>query len=169
MSPLVVVHGVESVGKTGLARDLAARFGGLFLPEFGRTWCEIFGTDCTAQDLIEIGENQQENIVHALADGRLVISDTDALMTAAWAEMMLGQRIPELLGYPKAQLYLYCRPDVPFVADGLRIFGKPAERQRFDAIARGVLDRAEVNYVTIEGDWATRTAKAEAAIDQLLG
>ena len=168
MTKLIVVHGVESVGKTTLGRNLAGRFGALFLPEFGRTWCEIFGTDCSADDLLEIGANQQENIEHALADGRTVISDTDALMTAAWAEMMLGRPLPELLTYRKADLYLHCSPDVPFVADGLRVFGKSADRERFDGICRSVLDRAGVNVVDVRGSWAEREAVAAAALEELL-
>lgn len=169
MSKLVVLHGVESVGKTTLGRVLAGRAGALFLPEFGRAWCEIFGTDCDAADLLEIGVNQQDNIEHALRDGRAVFSDTDALMTAAWAEMMLGQQLPELLTYRKADLYLYCKPDVPFVADGLRIFGQPEQRERFDRMAQAALDRAHANYVVIEGDWESREAIASEAVARILG
>jgi nicotinamide riboside kinase len=168
MSKLIVLHGVESVGKTSLGRVLAGRAGALFLPEFGRAWCEIFGTDCGPDDLLEIGLNQQENIEHALRDGRPVFSDTDALMTAAWAEMMLGHPLPELLTYRKADLYLYCKPDVPFVPDGLRIFGEREQRERFDRIAQGVLERANAHYVVIEGDWAERDALAWAAVSDLL-
>lgn len=165
---LVVLHGAESTGKTNLGRELAAAYGGLFLPEFGRTWCEIFGTDCTAADLVEIGTNQQRNIEEALVDRQLVISDTDALMTAAWSEMMLGEVPQQLLDGRKADLYLHCRPDVPFVDDGLRVFGDPSDREKFDIIARAMLDRAGVKVVEIAGDWNERRVKAVGAIDALL-
>jgi nicotinamide riboside kinase len=165
---LVVVHGAESVGKTNLGRELAAAYGAMFLPEFGRTWCEIFGTDCTVDDLIEIGENQQRNIEHALADREFVISDTDSLMTAAWSRMMLGETPPQLLGARKADLYLHCVPDVPFVDDGLRVFGNPADRAKFDSIARKVLAETGVPVVEISGDWHSRRVKAVSAIDALL-
>ena len=166
---LIVLNGVESTGKTNLGRRLAARYGILFLPEFGRTWCEIFGTDCTAADLVEIGENQHRNIDEALEDGRAVISDTDALMTAAWAQMMLGEVPPALLAHRKADLYLHCLPDVPFVEDGLRLFGDPADRARFDAIVRDTYARAGVAPVMIAGDWDERYDAAVAAIDAVLG
>lgn len=165
---LVVLHGAESVGKTNLGRELAVAYGALFLPEFGRTWCEIFGTDCCVADLIEIGENQQRNIEHALADRAFVISDTDSLMTSAWAQMMLGENPPALLAARKADLYLHCRADVPFIDDGLRVFGDEAQRQKFDALSRQVLADAGVNVVEISGDWHTRRVKAVAAIDALL-
>ena len=165
---LIVVHGAESTGKTTLGRKLAAALGASFLPEFGRTWCEIFGTDCSAADLVEIGEYQQRNIAEALADRPIVVSDTDALMTAAWAEMMLGTIPQELIGAPKADLYLHCAIDVPFVDDGLRIFGEPADRQRFDSIARRVLDDAGVAVVEVSGDWDQRFAIASAAVQELI-
>lgn len=166
---LIVLNGVESTGKTNLGRRLAARYGILFLPEFGRTWCEIFGTDCDAADLVEIGENQHRNIDEALEDGRTVISDTDALMTAAWAQMMLGTIPGELLAQRKADLYLHCLPDVPFVEDGLRMFGDPADRARFDRIVRDIYVRAGVEPVLISGDWDQRYEAAIAAIDRALG
>ena len=165
---LVVLHGAESTGKTNLGRELAAAYGGLFLPEFGRTWCEIFGTDCSVEDLIEIGTNQQRSIAEALVDRQLVISDTDAIMTAAWSKMMLGVVPRELIEGPKADLYLHCRPDVPFVDDGLRVFGNPADRKKFDQIAREMLDEAGVSVVEISGDWNERRVKAVGAIDALL-
>ena len=165
---LIVVHGAESTGKTTLGRELASAHGALFLPEFGRTWCEIFGTDCSAEDLVEIGEYQQRNIEEALDDRPIVISDTDSLMTAAWAEMMLGAITPKLLAARKAELYLHCAIDVPFVDDGLRIFGKPADRERFDSIARQVLEEAGVRVVEVHGTWQQRLAIASAAIEELL-
>lgn len=165
---LIVVHGAESTGKTTLGRELASAHGALFLPEFGRTWCEIFGTECSAEDLVEIGDYQQRNIEEALDDRPIVISDTDALMTAAWAEMMLGAIPPKLLAARKADLYLHCDIDVPFVDDGLRIFGKPAERERFDAIARRVLEGAGVRVVEVRGNWQQRLAIATSAIEELL-
>jgi nicotinamide riboside kinase len=166
---LIVLNGVESTGKTSLGRNLASRYGALFLPEFGRTWCEIFGTECSASDLVEIGENQHRNIEDALGDGRFVISDTDALTTAAWAEMMLGDVPPELFNHRRADLYLHCLPDVPFVDDGLRVFGEPEDRRRFDVIARDILERAGAPTVLISGDWEQRYERALAAIDAYLG
>jgi len=165
---LIVLHGVESTGKTNLGRELAAAYGGLFLPEFGRTWCEIFGTDCSEQDLVEIGENQHRNIEDALSDGRIVISDTDALTTAAWAKMMLGEVPPELFGHRRADLYLHCLPDVPFVDDGLRVFGEPVDRFRFDDIAQSILREADAPVVLIRGTWEMRYETAVAAVEALL-
>jgi HTH-type transcriptional repressor of NAD biosynthesis genes len=157
---LIVLHGVESVGKTTIARELSAYFGAEFLPEFGRSYCEINGTDCAADDLLKIGHWQQRNIETALKERALVFSDTDALMTAAWARMMIGRDIPELMKGRKGDLYLYCAPDTPFVEDGLRVYGHPRDRARFDEIARDVLEEAGVDWVPIRGPFDRRIAQA---------
>lgn len=165
---LIVVHGVESVGKTTLAREMASFFGAEFLPEFGRSYCEIHGTDCSADDLLLIGRWQQHNIETALTEHDIVVSDTDALMTAAWARMMLGHDIPELFAARKADLYLYCAADTPFVNDGLRIYGDPHDRARFDMVTRSVLAQAGIRPVILRGSWEARKRTAIAAIRELL-
>ena len=165
---LIVVHGVESTGKTTLGRRLAGAFGAQFLPEFGRAFCEINGTDCSRDDLIAIGRAQQANIEVALSEKPLVISDTDSLMTAGWAQMMFGDIPPELLIARKADLYLHCAPDTRFIEDGIRIYGDPTERRRFDAIARSVLHQAAVSSVDVHGDWDERYRIAAAAVERLV-
>lgn len=165
---LIVLHGVESVGKTTLGRELASYFGGQFLPEFGRSYCEIHGTDCTADELLLIGQWQQHNIEIALGEHSIVISDTDALMTAAWARMTLGQDIPELFAARKADLYLHCSPDTPFISDGVRVFGDPDDRARFDGIARAVLAQVGIHPVVLRGSWEVRRQTAMSAIRDLL-
>lgn len=165
---VVVLFGAESTGKTQLGRALSARYGTIFLPEFGRSYCEINGTDCTRSDLIEIGEWQQKTIAEARDDGRLIISDTDALMTAAWAEMMLGDIPSQLLAAPKADLYLFCRADTPFIDDGLRIYGNPDDRERFDTVCERLLVAYAPRHVRIEGDWDERMDRACSAVEKLI-
>ena len=41
----VALHGVESVGKSTLARQLAERLGTQWVSEYGRAHCEVHGTD----------------------------------------------------------------------------------------------------------------------------
>ena len=165
---LIVLHGVESTGKTTLGRRLAGTFGAQFLPEFGRAFCEIHGTDCSQDDLIAIGHAQQANIEVAVAERPIVISDTDSLVTAAWAQMMHGAVPPALLAARKADLYLHCAPDTRFIEDGVRVYGDPAERARFDVIARSILHQAAVPMVEVRGDWDERYRIAAAAVDRLV-
>lgn len=169
----VCLHGAESTGKSVLAARLAARFGAVWVPEYGRTYCEEKGTDLTMNDLLAIAEGQ-DMANRAAQHGagseppRLIIHDTDQLMTAAWAQMLFGEVPPALMAWPKADHYLLFAPDVPWVDDGTRFFGKGPLRSRFAALAEEMLHRAHVPFTRISGDWEMREAQCVAAIQALL-
>lgn len=165
----ICFHGAESTGKSVLAADLAREFACPWVPEYGRTYCEVRGTDLLMPDLLAIAEGQALAITLAQAKlPPLVIVDTDHLMTAAWAEMLFGQVPPKLLEYPAADLYLLFTPDVPWIDDGTRFFGKGPLRSRFAALAKDMLVRTGASYQTITGDWAERKTAARAAVTTLL-
>ena len=165
----VCLHGAESTGKSTLAAKLAARFRCPVVAEYGREYAETHGTAFIMADLLEVARRHGRMIAEAArARPPLLLLDTDALMTAAWAEMLFGAVPTELLWYRKADHYLLFSPEVPWVADGTRLFGSGAERARFAAIAEDVLVRAGVPYERIGGDWAERERAAVAAIAALL-
>ncbi|MBS0253702.1 MAG: ATP-binding protein [Proteobacteria bacterium] len=165
----ICLHGAESTGKSVLAARLAERFGAVWVPEYGRTYCEEKGTDLTMADLLAIAEGQaMANQAALAAHPRLVLHDTDQLMTAAWAEMLFGEVPAALMAYPKADHYLLFAADTPWVDDGTRFFGKGPLRTRFAALAEEMLHRAKVPFTRIEGDWAAREAAAVAAIQARL-
>ena len=162
----VCLHGPESVGKTVLAARLASHFGTVVAEEYGRTHCETHGLDIGEKDLLTIGRVQTALIEAAKpwSNGRL-IADTDALMTAAWCEMLLGRVPAELMEQPKADLYLLLDADVPWMDDGTRFFGEDDSRARFLAISERMLEEAGVPYVRIGGGWEERFARAVAAVE----
>ena len=164
----VCFHGAESTGKTSLARRLAGELGCRWVPELGRAYCEANGIDLTMADLLAIAELQDAAMREACSGSPpLVLLDTDPLMTAAWAEMLFGQAPDALLGYAKAEHYLLFAPDVPWVADGTRFFGEPAERARFAAISEAVLADAGVPYTRIAGAWEERERRVREAVAAL--
>ena len=165
----VCFHGAESTGKSVLAEKLARELGGTWVPEYGRTYCEERGTDLHMEDLLAIAAGQAAAVELAkAAHPRLLLLDTDQLMTAAWAEMLFGEVPQQLEAYPKADLYLLFTPDVPWIDDGTRFFGKGPLRSRFAALAEEVLVRAGVRYEMISGGWADREKAARAALTTLL-
>ena len=165
----ICFHGAESTGKSVLAAELAREFKCPWVPEYGRTYCELRGTDLHMRDLLEIAEGQAMAIEVAQAElPPLLIVDTDHLMTAAWAEMLFGAVPPKLLEYPAADLYLLFTPDVPWIDDGTRFFGKGPLRSRFAALAKDMLMRADAPYRTISGDWAERKTATRQAIAEML-
>ncbi len=164
----ICLHGAESTGKTTLAAALAAGTGALTVGEYGRSHCEAHKEPLSLDDLLLIGRAQQA-MVAAAAEwaGPLLLVDTDALMTAAWCEMLLGTRPAELMAAPKADLYLLLEPDLPWIDDGTRFFSDPAERHRFATIVGQVLEDAGVPFVRISGQGEQRLAAARAAIGAL--
>ena len=165
----VCLHGIESVGKSTLAERLAAHYRTILVPEYGRAHCEVHGTDCREDDLMLIGEAQQATIEAARPwANRLLIADTDALMTAAWSQMMIGYMPDQLICHRKADLYLMLGNDAPFVDDGTRVYKTKGQRDRFHRIARDALVLSRTNFIEIMGGWDERFDVAVRAIDALV-
>lgn len=165
----VCLHGSESTGKSTLAALLAGQFGTIWVGEYGRSHCEMHRAALSLDDLSLIAQAQQAmNDAAAPWAGPLLIADTDALMTAAWTEMLLGVRPQAMMTMPKADLYLLMEPDIHWIDDGTRFFSAPAERIRFARLVEQVLVDAGVPFVRIGGSWAEREAKGRDAIRALL-
>lgn len=162
-------HGAESTGKSVLAAKLARELGVPWVPEYGREWAETQGTDFAMADLLAIARGQDAAMRAAAADKpRLLLLDTDPLMTAAWAAMLFGAVPDELLAYEKAEHYLLFEPDVPWQGDGTRFFGNAEARARFAALAEEMLVRTGVPFTRIAGTWDEREAATRAAIAERL-
>ena len=161
----IVLHGPESTGKSVLGQELAQVLGGSYVPEFGRTWCELYGTECSAQDLRNIADGQSAAIEAArrTAEG-FVISDTDGLLTEVWSDMMLGRSVFDPAPEPEGDLYLLTDIDQPWIDDGTRVYGDDADRRRFMDLSVEVLERRGVDYVRLSGDWDDRRRTAIDAI-----
>ena len=162
----VCFHGAESTGKTVLIEKLSRELGIPWVPEYGRAYAEAHGTDFTMADLLAMAEGQDAAMRAAAASHpSLLLLDTDPLMTAAWAQMLFGQVPDALLGYEKAELYLLFEPDVDWLDDGTRMFGTPSLRSQFAAISEAMLERAQVRYQRVGGNWAER----ERIVRQCIG
>ncbi len=160
----ICFHGAESTGKSVLAAKLSAELGHPWVPEYGRRYAAERGTEFTMADLLAIAAGQELAVQAAAArKPAQLILDTDPLMTAAWAQMLFGEVPGELLGYDKAELYLLFEPDVPWVADGTRFFGRSEARAEFAAVAKQMLVRTGVRFERISGSWDEREALVRAA------
>ncbi len=162
----VCLHGPESTGKSTVAPRLAEHFGSPCVAELGRTYCETHGTDLTMADLLRIAAGHDAETRAALGQGRYpVILDTDPLMTAVWADMLFGRRDPWFDAWQDtADLYLLFDIDLPWQADGTRMFGTLAERQRFFDLSRAELDRRNLPYALVSGQGEQRYHAALEAI-----
>lgn len=162
----VALIGPESVGKTTLARDLAAELGTIAVPEYGRVYDAYHAPASWSEgDFRAIAETHAASR-KALAPmaGRVLIEDTDPLLTAIWQEMLSGTvaNWTETIDWP--DLYLLLDIDAPWVDDGTRYFGDEARRRRFFDRCQAAAQASGRPVVRISGDWEARRAAALEAI-----
>jgi NadR type nicotinamide-nucleotide adenylyltransferase len=169
---VVTVTGSECTGKTTLARDLAQHFGTVWVPEFARQYLDekvaATGLPLEASDVEPIARGQLAAEDGGLAAaGRLLILDTDLVSTTVYARHYYGACpawVEEAARDRRADLYLLCDIDVPWVADPAR--DRPHLREHMHALFVQALETLGARYVTIRGGWDERLAKAIAAVDE---
>ncbi len=166
----MVLSGVESVGKTWLSMRLAALLGAEVVPEVGRSYTEALDRPLTLADHHAIAaEHARLAEAAAARQPRLLVEDTDIVMTTSWATMLFGERDPLLAAMPsRADLHLLLLPDLPFVPDPVRMFGDPASRARFHAVVEAEFAARGLEPLRIGGSLAGRETAAIAAIERRL-
>ncbi len=166
----VSVFGPESTGKTTLAARLARELATVHVPEFARAYLESRGGVFTRPDLDVLGEGQialEDSL--ARDANRVLICDTDPLLTVVWSEVMYGEASRWLRTTAAARRYdltLLCEVDLPWVDDPVRYL--PAERAQFLARCEAALRAARRPYTVVRGSGDARTLAARAAIDELV-
>jgi NadR type nicotinamide-nucleotide adenylyltransferase len=147
--------GPESSGKSTLARYLAKRYNGIYVPEYGRTFLEQKGTtEVTWDELCEIAKHQIEEIKQLVVGGeQLVVFDTELIVTKVWFDYAFG-RVPEWLDeaikqYPM-DVYLLTKPDIPWVPDPTRSNGSDAIRHELFKRYEAEIQALDIPYYIIE-------------------
>lgn len=171
MSLNICLHGAESTGKSTLAPQIARFLGAEIVEEYGRIYCETYGTDLTRDDLRAIFRGHVAATDAARLGGvrfggaAVILSDTDPLMTQAWAVMLFGERLAEIDAWDGvADFYLVPALDLPWQDDGTRMFGSAEARARFMDVAIGELERRNLPWAWVRGAGAARIASAKAAL-----
>lgn len=162
----VCVFGPESTGKTTLAEALARAFQTVWVPEYGRLYTETFGTGVRPEDLarIALGHQALREATVGRAN-RVLIEDTDEVLTAVWSDMLAGSRQPWMQPTDTpADLYLLTDIDLPWADDGTRYFPDAKRRQEFMDRCRQELADRRLPYVVVRGDGDARTDAAIAAV-----
>jgi NadR type nicotinamide-nucleotide adenylyltransferase len=165
----VSIVGPESTGKTTLARRLAEKFATVWVPEWARTVLErrrgsLEGLDWT--DLVR-GQIASEEALARDAN-RLLICDTDPIVTPLWADALLGACPDDVRVAARGRRYdltLLCNADVPWVGDEMRYL--PKGGATFFARCEEALRREGRATVVLRGEWAAREAVAVDVVEQL--
>lgn len=140
----VGVIGPESTGKSSLARYMAKRYHGIYVPEYAREFVERKRTrEVSYDELCEIARFQIEQMKSIESDASpVVFYDTELIVTKVWFEDAFG-RVPEWLeeaikSYPM-DVYLLTSPDLPWTQDGTRYNGSDEKRQElFDRYEQAI-------------------------------
>ena len=177
----IVVIGPESTGKSTLCGYLADYYNTLWCPEFAREYLLENGTTYTVDDLMIIAKGQleaEQKHTEALqlqtGQNRIIkplIIDTDMYVMKVWSEYVFGTCptfILDEINKQQYDLYLLCKPDIPWVKDELREYPDEKPRQELFQIYKDILINQQTPWVEISGDFESRNQKAVAAIDEVL-
>ena len=181
----IAIVGVESTGKTTMAKRLAELYKTEWIPEVGRHVCEQeFHSDeslMTREDYLDIAyrHRQKESRTLEWVDAGVMFSDTTNLITH-FSALCAGRAsmIDPMFKAPSKEegdnfydLVLYLQPDVPWVADPLRLQDTPEKRKETNCL----LDMMIRNYysgthvVKIGGsDYEDRLRQAVLAVEQCI-
>jgi len=124
------IIGPESTGKTTLAKEIAEKYHGTYVPEYAREYVEKKGTtEVTYEELCEIAKKQIERL--QVTGYGLEVYDTELIITKVWFDYAFGHW-PEWLDkaikdYPM-DVYVILYPDIPWVPDKARSNGSDAIR-----------------------------------------
>lgn len=163
----VCIFGPESCGKSTLSQQLADHYKTVAVAEYARTLLENHQGDLQEADMmtIALGQRASEKALAPHAN-RLLICDTDVLLTSIWYEF-LYDHCPEPIQHIASQqtydLYLLTDIDLPWEEDPVRYL--PEARQEFFDRCQQGLEKSSRTYVIIRGKGQQRLRNAINAID----
>ena len=170
---LVSLTGPEAAGKSTLTAQLAAHFNAGFVPEYARAYLVQHGPTYTLADLENIAHGQlaaEDAAAATQPANALLFCDTDLTVIKIWAENAFDTCPPWIeaaLRRPRYALTLLLAPDLPYHPDPLREHPNPADRWRFHARYRQLLQALNWPFVEIAGPAETRLPQAIAAVLKL--
>lgn len=121
-------------------------------------------------------EDQSNYIPHGkgsklIAQSSKLFLDTDMYVMKVWCEFVFGKChdfILDEIAKRKYDLYLLCKPDLPWVKDELREYPDLETRDKLYHIYKDLLINQSVPWVEIGGSYDERLEKAIAAVDGIV-
>ncbi|MFN8249426.1 MAG: ATP-binding protein [Ferruginibacter sp.] len=173
----IVTIGPESTGKSTLCKLLAEHYKTVWVPEYAREYLLKNGKDYQYNDLLKIAEGQialEEKTckeIEANNNSSLVIIDTDLLVIKVWSEFVFNKcdnSILTQIANRKYDLYILCKPDLPWVKDELREYPDVETRNKLYNHYKDILVNQQVPWVEVSGNYEERFRIAVEAINKLL-
>lgn len=167
----IAITGPESTGKTTLARQLAAHYNTLWVPEYARFYLHLLDRSYTPEDVIRIAKGQVywENELAKLTD-HLLFCDTDLIVAKVWLKFKYGIENEWIESRLKSQYYnlhLLCDIDLLWTDDPLREHPDLQDRQALYELYKNELILLNANFIEISGNEEERLKQAIAVIELL--
>ena len=154
----VGIIGPESTGKSTLAKYLAKRYNGVYVPEFAREFVEQKGTtEVSFEELCGIARKQIKELsslpFREESEVGLVFFDTELIVTKVWFDYAF-HTVPDWLNeaikaYPM-DVYLLTYPDLPWVPDAARSNGSDAIRMELFERYQAEIEALNIPYYIIK-------------------
>ena len=169
----IVVSGSECTGKTTLASAIAAKLDAPFSSESARDYVNELGRVVQFSDVEPIARRQIEIEDALLGDGSpMYIFDTDLFSTLIYSRLYFGRCpgwIEPLCRARRADLYLLCDIDLPWIKDGFqRGQDTPKKRQHAHDLFANVLNENGCSVTAVSGLNDNRLQYAISAIETWL-
>ena len=150
----VILTGPESTGKTELASVLAKKYNTVYIPEYARDYIEKLERPYNYADIEHIAKHQLKQMEDFSARGfKVIFVDTYLLITKIWFDWVY-KRCPEWLEpellKTKNDLYLLCKPDIPWYPDNVRENGGEIRDELFDKY-ENKLKHLEMHFKYVSG------------------
>lgn len=146
----IVLTGVESSGKSSLAKELAVHFNLPLVNEYAREYLQVKKINYVQADLSKIAKVQAERISRQTE--KMVICDTDLQVIKIWSMVkykMVDDLILQKYNEQKASLYILCDPDFPWEYDELR--ENEFDRNKVHELYLNELNTNNLNYIVASG------------------
>lgn len=166
----IVITGPESTGKTTLTEQLGRHYHTVFINEYAREYVEKLKRAYKYKDIVHIAEKQKEQF-HAIYPkaNKYIFFDTYLIITKIWF-IELYNRYPEWideeLATNRAELYLLCDTDLPWIFDSVRENSGEARKRLFKKYL-DELEHFNYRYGIVMGKGVDRFQNALSFIEEL--
>ncbi|MGB1041489.1 MAG: AAA family ATPase, partial [Flavobacteriales bacterium] len=147
-----------SSGETTLAKEIAQKSNGVFVPEYAREYLAKLGREYVEEDLLLIAKGQYKLQEEAKKNiDKKICFDTDLLTIKIWSEVKYGRCdewiLDRLYSNPNA-FYILCKPDFPWEYDELR--ENPTDRGELFNLYQKELESLNLPYQISSGTLLSR-------------